>query len=86
MITWIILGGTAGSLAGFLTGSDDKMGCIANIVIGMIGSIVGGFLASWYYTGQFMFTNALTDFSLRSIVVSTIGAVVVLLIANVLRK
>jgi uncharacterized membrane protein YeaQ/YmgE (transglycosylase-associated protein family) len=86
MLTWILLGAVAGWLAGFLTGSDDSKGCITNIVIGMIGSIVGGFLASWYYTGSFRFTNAFTDFSLRNIVVSTIGAVVVLMIASFLKK
>jgi uncharacterized membrane protein YeaQ/YmgE (transglycosylase-associated protein family) len=86
MIAWILLGAVAGWLATVLTGEDDRYGCCGNIVLGMIGSIVGGFLASWFYTGEFALTNAFTDFNFRSIVVSTIGAIVVLFIVNIIRR
>jgi uncharacterized membrane protein YeaQ/YmgE (transglycosylase-associated protein family) len=86
MFAWIILGLIAGWLASILTGNDKRYGCCGSAVLGMIGSIVGGFLASWFYTGQFVYTNAFTDLNIRSLVVSTIGAVVVLVIASILRK
>ena len=86
MLAWIILGALAGWFASIITGDEEKFGCCGNAVLGMIGSIVGGFVASWFYTGHFVLTNAFTDLSIRSLVVSTIGAVIVLFIAGILRR
>lgn len=86
MIAWIFLGLLAGWFATLVTGNDDRFGCCGNAVLGMLGSIVGGFIASWFYTGKFLFTTVFTDLNFRSLIVSTFGAVVVLFIASLLRK
>ena len=46
IIGWIILGGIAGWLASKIMGTDAQMGLLANIVVG----IIGGFLGGWIFT------------------------------------
>ena len=46
IITWLIIGLLAGALARLLVPGRDKMGFIATMVLGLIGSVVGAFLAS----------------------------------------
>jgi uncharacterized membrane protein YeaQ/YmgE (transglycosylase-associated protein family) len=86
LIIWIIVGGIAGWLASLLTGTDDQMGCITNIIVGMIGSVLGGALVVFLNGGGVDFTTAFTNFNLVSVIVSTIGAVVLILILRALRR
>ncbi len=41
---WIVLGGVAGWIASIITGKDGSMGVGANIVVGIVGGLLGGFL------------------------------------------
>lgn len=43
-ILWIILGGVAGWIASMIMGKDAKMGLLANIVVGILGAFLGGWL------------------------------------------
>ena len=45
IIAWCVFGLIAGAIARFLVPGSDPMGCFATIALGIIGSIVGGFLA-----------------------------------------
>jgi uncharacterized membrane protein YeaQ/YmgE (transglycosylase-associated protein family) len=80
IIGWIVLGGLAGWLASIITGWNDRMGCIANIVVGIVGALVGGWLMS-VFGG-----SGVTGFNLPSLLVAVIGAVVLLVIIGVIRK
>lgn len=73
LIGWILVGLIAGALARWIV-RDERHGCIYTIVIGVLGAIVGGGLMSW------IDEDGVNDFSLRSIVVAAIGAVLLLLI------
>ena len=77
-IGWIVLGGIAGWLASIITGRNDRMGCISNILAGIVGAIVGGWLFSFFGGGGF------TGFNLVSLLVAVVGAVVVLAIVNLI--
>ncbi|MDI9521134.1 MAG: GlsB/YeaQ/YmgE family stress response membrane protein [Bacillota bacterium] len=46
IVSWIIFGGLAGWVASKLTGHDASMGILANVVVGIIGALVGGFVMS----------------------------------------
>jgi uncharacterized membrane protein YeaQ/YmgE (transglycosylase-associated protein family) len=80
LITWIIFGALAGWFAGWLAGGD-RRGCIGNVILGIVGAVVGGFLME-LLTG----TNMSMGFNLRSFIVAVIGAIVVLFVVGALRK
>jgi uncharacterized membrane protein YeaQ/YmgE (transglycosylase-associated protein family) len=78
IIAWIILGAIAGYLAGFLVKGDEGLGVIGHIVLGIVGALVGGFLASVLFN-----VDAINGaFDISSIVVATIGAIIVVVVVN----
>ena len=79
---WILLGLLAGALAKFLVPGRDPSGCIVTILLGIVGAFVGGLIGTWFGWGSV--TRG--SFDLRSIALSTFGAIVVLLIGRVARR
>ena len=78
IIAWIVLGAIAGYLAGFLVKGDEGLGVIGHIVLGIVGALVGGFLA-----GVLFNSNPIDGpFDLSSIVVSVIGAILVVVVVG----
>jgi uncharacterized membrane protein YeaQ/YmgE (transglycosylase-associated protein family) len=78
IIAWIVLGAIAGYLAGLLVKGDEGLGVIGHIVLGIVGALVGGFLA-----GVLFNTNPVSGpLDLSSIVVSVIGAIIVVVVVN----
>ena len=78
IIAWIVLGAIAGYLAGFLVKGDEGLGVIGHVVLGIVGALVGGFLAGALFNSDPI--NGALDIS--SIVVATIGAVVTVVVVN----
>lgn len=78
-IAWIILGAIAGFIAEKLTNND--MGLIMNIVVGLVGAVLGG----WLFRMLGSYQGA-TGLNVWSVVVATVGAVVLLLIVGAVRK
>jgi uncharacterized membrane protein YeaQ/YmgE (transglycosylase-associated protein family) len=77
---WIVLGAIAGYLAGFLVRGDEGMGVLGHIVLGIVGALVGGFLA-----GALFGTDPINGpLDVSSIVTATIGAVIVVVVWNAL--
>jgi uncharacterized membrane protein YeaQ/YmgE (transglycosylase-associated protein family) len=72
ILTWIIFGALAGWVASIILGRSSRMGCISNIVVGILGAIIGGFLMS------FLDSSGITGFNLRSFFVAVLGAVILL--------
>jgi uncharacterized membrane protein YeaQ/YmgE (transglycosylase-associated protein family) len=78
IISWLILGAIAGYLAGFLVRGDEGLGVIGHIVLGIVGAVIGGFLASVLFN-----VNPIDGaFDISSIVVATIGAVLTVVVVN----
>ena len=77
IIGWIVVGLLAGGLAGRVTGVRGQ-GCLAKIVIGVIGGLIGGALFS--AAGD----EGIGEFGLRSVFVAFIGACVLLLVVGAL--
>jgi len=80
LLSWILVGAIAGWLAGNLV-KGRGFGCLGDIIIGVIGALVGGFLAS----RLFNMPDAVNGFNLGSIVVAFLGAIVVIVIVRLLR-
>jgi uncharacterized membrane protein YeaQ/YmgE (transglycosylase-associated protein family) len=81
LIAWIVLGAIAGYLAGFLVKGDEGLGVIGHVVLGIVGALIGGFLAGVLLNVKDPIQGAL---DLSTIVVSVIGAVVVVVVAGML--
>ncbi|HZK78943.1 MAG TPA: GlsB/YeaQ/YmgE family stress response membrane protein [Gemmatimonadaceae bacterium] len=79
---WILLGLVAGTLAKFLVPGRDPSGCIVTILLGIIGSFLGGFLGTRLGWG----TVAAGEFDLRSVALATFGAIVLLLLGRLVRR
>lgn len=76
----IILGGIAGWLASIIAGTNARMGAIANVIVGIVGAVVGGMLFN------VLGGSGVTGFNLYSLMVSVVGASVVLFVAKKLFK
>lgn len=82
-IIWIVIGGILGWLASMVMKTDAQQGIFLNIVVGIVGAFLGGWLlAPLFGTGTI---NA-DDFSISSLLVSFLGAVVLLAIVNLVRR
>jgi uncharacterized membrane protein YeaQ/YmgE (transglycosylase-associated protein family) len=79
---WILLGLLAGTLAKYLVPGRDPAGCIITVLLGVIGAFVGGLVGTALGWG----TITTGTLNLRSIAIATFGAILVLLVARVLRK
>lgn len=79
ILSWIIFGAIAGWLASIITKNNAQQGAIGNIVIGILGAAVGGWLAGLLFDGV-----GVTGFNIRSFLVAIVGAVVLLLAKNAL--
>ena len=81
IIAWLVVGAIAGYLAGFLVKGDESLGVIGHIVLGIVGALVGGFLAGLVTGGN----DYITGINITTIVVAVIGAVLAVVVYNMLR-
>ena len=82
-ILWIIVGGILGWLASIVMKNNDQMGIILNVVVGIVGAFLGGLLlAPLFGTGTINQGN----FSIGSLLVSFLGAIILLAIVNFFRR
>jgi uncharacterized membrane protein YeaQ/YmgE (transglycosylase-associated protein family) len=74
IIAWIIFGGLAGWVASLIAGTSERQGCLLNIIVGVVGAMIGGFLMSLLRGGE----PFEVSFDLPSFVVAVVGAVLLL--------
>jgi uncharacterized membrane protein YeaQ/YmgE (transglycosylase-associated protein family) len=80
LIVWLILGGISGWIASKITGNDERMGIGMNLVVGIIGAFIGGWLAGLVGLGP------ATGLNLWSFLISIIGSVILLSIVSLFKK
>ena len=80
ILAWIVVGLIAGWLAGKVT-SGSGFGLIGDIILGVVGALVGGFLAA----NVFGMGDAITGINLTTIIVAFLGAVLVVVVVGLLR-
>jgi uncharacterized membrane protein YeaQ/YmgE (transglycosylase-associated protein family) len=81
IVSWVIFGALAGWVASMLAGTNERQGCITNILIGVVGAFVGGFVVELVTGNQFSFA-----FNMNSFIVAVLGAVGLLALTGWGRK
>jgi uncharacterized membrane protein YeaQ/YmgE (transglycosylase-associated protein family) len=82
-IIWLIVGGLIGWLASMLMRTNDQQGIFLNVVVGIVGAMLSGwFIAPLVGTGTINQNN----FSLSSLLVSFVGAALLLAVVNLFRR
>ncbi len=72
LIGWVVLGALAGWLASLINKTNREQGWIGNIVLGIVGALVGGFL--WNLIAD---EDSIIDFSIGGVILAVIGALIV---------
>jgi uncharacterized membrane protein YeaQ/YmgE (transglycosylase-associated protein family) len=80
IILWIIFGALVGWIASIIMKTDSQQGMILNVVVGVVGAMIGGWLMNFFGKG------AVTGFNLYSFFVALLGAVVLIAIVKALRR
>lgn len=76
ILVWIIFGALVGWIASMIAGTNAQMGAIANILVGIAGAFIGGFIAQAFGAG------GITGFNLTSFITALLGAVILLFIVR----
>ncbi len=79
IIAWIVLGALAGFIANLIMGGGE--GLIMTIVLGIVGAVVGGFIA-----GTVLGVADVTGFNLTSLIVAVFGAIVVIFVVRLVQS
>lgn len=83
LIVWLVVGGVIGWLASIVMKTDAQQGIVLNVIVGIVGATLGGwFLAPLLGTGTINQDNL----SISSLVVSLLGAIILLAIVNLIRR
>ena len=79
-IIWLIIGGIVGWLASVVMRTDAQQGVFLNIVVGVVGSFIGGLIL------RSMGKINDNDFSISAIIAAFVGALILLAIVNLIRR
>ncbi len=82
IIVWLVMGGLIGWIASMIMGTNGQQGIILNVVVGIVGALIGGFLI-----GPLLGAGSINDgISIMSIIVSLIGAIILLAILSFFQR
>ena len=82
IIIWLVIGGIVGWLASIVMKRDGSQGIVMNVIVGIVGALLGGFLIS-----PLVGVGTINDgVSIGSILVSLVGAIILLAIVNLFKR
>lgn len=83
IIIWLVVGGLIGWVASLLMRTNGQQGIFLNVVVGIVGAALGG----WFLSPLFgVSTINQSNFSIPSLLVSLLGAAILLAIVNLIRR
>ncbi len=83
LIIWLVVGGVIGWVASLIMKTDGQQGIVMNVVVGIVGALLGGWLLSPIVGAG---TLNQGDFSVPGLFVSLVGAIILLFIVNLIRR
>jgi uncharacterized membrane protein YeaQ/YmgE (transglycosylase-associated protein family) len=84
LIIWLVVGGVIGWIASMIMRTDAQQGWVMNVVVGIVGAFLGGLIFSILPGSSVNINDG--SFSIWSLLVSLIGAIVLLAIINFFRR
>ena len=83
IILWLIVGGVIGWIASIIMGTNGRQGALLNVAVGIVGALLAGLILS-PMVGRATINQG--DFSLSGLVISLIGAILLLGVVNLVRR
>lgn len=80
ILVWIVFGALVGWIASMITRTNDQQGGLANIIVGIIGALIGGLIS------RGLGGEGITGFNISSFLVALLGAVILVTIVKVLTR
>jgi uncharacterized membrane protein YeaQ/YmgE (transglycosylase-associated protein family) len=81
IVSWIIIGGIAGWIASMIAGDEARQGWVGNVVVGIIGAFIGGFILSLIGFGPIT-----GPWRWETLIAAIIGAVILLFILRLFQR
>ncbi len=82
IIVWLVMGGLVGWIASMIMGTNARQGIILNVVVGIVGALIGGWLI-----GPLLGAGSINEgISVMSFIVSLIGAIILLAILGLIQR
>jgi len=83
IVIWLVVGGVIGWIASIIMRTNAQQGMFLNVVVGIVGSVLGG----WFLSPLFgVSTINQNNFSMPALLVSLLGAVILLAMVNLVRR
>ena len=83
LIIWLVVGGIVGWIASLIMKTDAQQGIILNVIVGIVGALIAGFVLT-PLLGQGTINSG--DFSIMGLLMSLVGAIILLAIVNLVRR
>ena len=82
LILWLVIGGVVGWLASIIMRRDAQQGILLNVIVGIVGALIAG----WVLSPLFGVPTINEGFSIGSVFISLVGAVILLAIVNLFTR
>jgi uncharacterized membrane protein YeaQ/YmgE (transglycosylase-associated protein family) len=83
IIIWLVMGGVVGWIASMIMRTDAQQGVLLNVIVGIVGAVLAGWIISPLVGVPTINQDA---FSFGAIIVSLVGAVILLAVVNLFRR
>lgn len=77
IVIWIVVGAIVGWISGLMTGRADSVGCLSSVILGVVGTVIGGLITA-------IFVGGITTFVMQPLVIGLIVAILLLGAGNAL--
>ena len=86
IIIMLLFGALVGWLASMIMNTDAQMGAVSNIVVGIVGSLLGGLIYTFLTKGDADLTDRFMSFDIKSLIISLVGALALIGMLKFFRK